>query len=110
MDELFVYPFLLKGSLFGAYSTALLVILYAVLSAKSIGGKLGMGLKWVAAGTISYVALFVAFIFLENRSESLLTREQIRIFFLTTSIFGSLLFVSGFVKIYKIGKELKLFY
>jgi hypothetical protein len=110
MDELFVNPYLLKISLFGVFSSAVLVVVYAVLSAKAIGGKLGYGLKLVSAGVICYMSLFLTLIVLEQETGAFLSPEQIRIFFLFTSIFGSSLLIVGFWKIYRIGKELKLFY
>ena len=110
MQQLFVYPYLLQGSLFGVFSTGTLVIIYAIFSAKNIGGQLGAGLKKVAAGVVCYVGLFFTLLVLESQNGVFLSPEQIRIFFLLTSMLGSILMIAGFTQIYQIGKRLKLFY
>ena len=87
----------------------ILVIVNAVLSAKTLGGTLGQSLKKIVAGTITHIILFVTYIFLEGGNRGMLSDDQIRLFFMITGIFGSILLCSGFVQLYQIGKRLKLF-
>lgn len=86
-----------------------MVFVIAILSAREMGGTLGMGLKKVAGGSIIDTALVMAFLALEHGARGILSDSWIKQFFLIGSILGSLLLITGFYQIYKISKKLKLF-
>lgn len=86
-----------------------LVLISAVLSAKSLGGELGVGLKKIAAGTISYVILYLTIIAKEYFQYETMSPENLRLFFLLVNIFGSGLLIWGFYQIYRVSKKLRLF-
>ncbi|OGK16919.1 hypothetical protein A3H80_02630 [Candidatus Roizmanbacteria bacterium RIFCSPLOWO2_02_FULL_37_19] len=106
----FAYPFLLKIFLSIVFATGFLAVVYAILSSKSVGGKLGQGLKKVAAGAIFHILLLIILLIIELKQSTVIPVEDLRIFFIGTNIFGSVLLILGFIQIYRIGKELKLFY
>lgn len=108
--EVFAYPLALKGALFMVFSSSLLLIVIAILSAKSLGGRLGHGLKKIAAGAILNAAMFVLLLLLDQGWETVLNSEYLRIFFIVITVFATALLIWGFYQIYKISKELKLFY
>ena len=84
-------------------------IVNAFLSAKTLGGELGAGLKKVAAGTISYIILFAVLVIYENRNTDWSTAGQMKFSFLFINTVGSLLLNAGYWQIYRISKKLKLF-
>lgn len=99
----------LKASFLLVLIPSLIVIVNAVLSAKNLGGELGVGLKKVAAGTICYVILYLTTMAKEVFAYETMTVDQLRIFFLFVNVFGSALLILGFFQIYKVSKRLKLF-
>jgi hypothetical protein len=88
---------------------SILVIVYAVLSAKELGGELGNGLKKVAAGTICYVILYFTTVAKEILPFETTTPEQLRLFYVIVNAFASTLLGVGFYQIYNISKRLRLF-
>lgn len=106
----FAYPNLLKIFLAIVFATGFLAVIYAILSSKTVGGKLGQGLKKVAAGAIFHIFLLITLLILEGKQTTVISINDLRLFFIATNIFGSILLILGFIQIYKIGKELKLFY
>jgi len=108
MTPLF-YLLLLKAALVSVIASSALVIFHAILSAKALGGTLGKALKKIAAGTTVHLIVFVTYLLLERGERGMLTDEQIRLFFMTTGLFGSILLFSGFFQLYGIAKKLKLF-
>ncbi|MEN9327640.1 MAG: hypothetical protein RI947_448 [Candidatus Parcubacteria bacterium] len=105
----FLFSFLLKLSFIAIFISSVVVIVNAILSAKALGGELGRGLKKIAAGTIAHIILIFTFFTLEKGSEGILTEEQVRLFFMITGIFGSILLMLGYFQMYRISKKLKLF-
>lgn len=85
------------------------VLFSAVVSAKSLGGELGVGLKRIAAGTVSYVILYITIIVKEYFQYETMSEENLRLFFLFVNIFGSALLIWGFYQIYRVSKRLRLF-
>lgn len=110
MEYIFAYPLALRVVLFGLFAISSLLIVIAILSAKAFGGRLGKGLKKIAGGTILHAALFVLLVLLEQGWQINLNPDHLRLFFFVIVIFGSTIMIWGFYEIYKIGKELKLFY
>ncbi len=108
--EAFAYPIPLRIALFGVFAISMLLIVAAILSAKSMGGRLGMGLKKIAAGAIIHAALFVLTILMDQGWVIVLSPSHLRLFFIGSVVLGSILLILGFFQIYKISKELKLFY
>ena len=108
--QAFAYPIALRIALFFVFSVSSVLVVIAILSAKSLGGRLGMGLKKIAGGAILHAALFVLTVLLDQGWTTTLNPEHLRMFFIGTSLFASLLLILGFYQIYKISKELKLFY
>lgn len=104
-----LWPAGLKSLLIIIFISGLTVIVNAILSAKTLGGELGMGLKKIAAGTIIYVILFLTIIAIERSSDIFLSEEQARIYFMAINLFGSILLITGYVQIYRISRKLKLF-
>jgi hypothetical protein len=99
----------LKFSFWLILLPSLFVLVSAVLSAKSLGGELGTGLKKVAAGTITYVILYLTIISKEYFQFETMSPESLRLFFVFINIFGSTLLIWGFYQIYRVSKKLKLF-
>lgn len=87
----------------------LLVIITAVMSAKEMGGRLGQGLKKIAAGTIIHAVLFVLYLWLERGNRGLLKEADTQVFLTAAGLLASLLLAFGYLQIYKITKRLKLF-
>lgn len=85
------------------------VLLSAIISAKSLGGELGTGLKKIAAGTVSYVILYLTIIAKEYFQYETMSESNLRLFFLFVNIFGSGMLISGFYQIYRVSKRLRLF-
>jgi len=85
------------------------VLISAIMSAKSLGGELGVGLKKIAAGTVSYVILYLTIIAKEYFQYETMSPEDLRLFFLLVNIFGSGMLIWGFYQIYRVSKRLKLF-
>jgi len=85
------------------------VLFSAILSAKSLGGELGVGLKKIAAGTVSYVILYVIIIAKEYFEYDTMSDDNLRLFFLFINIFASGLLIWGFYQIYRVSKRLRLF-
>jgi hypothetical protein len=110
MEDVFAYPLALRAVLFALFAVSSILIVTAILSAKALGGKLGLGLKKIAGGTILHAALFVLLVLLEQGWTTNLNPDHLRLFTLTIVMIGSGLMIWGFYEIYKIGKELKLFY
>ena len=103
------YSLALKIGFIAVFSSSLLVVVNAVLSAKAMGGTLGKGLKKVAAGTIFHTILIVTYFLLEDGNRGFLTDQQISAFFVVIGVSGSILLILGYLQIYKIAKRLKLF-
>jgi len=95
---------------FFVFATSFVLIVTAVLSAKSMGGRLGMGLKKIAAGAIVHAGLFFFMLLLQYGWETILNPVQIQMLYVGVSLTGSGFLIAGFYEIYKISKELKLFY
>ena len=87
----------------------ILVIVSAILSARSMGGSLGQGLKKVATGTIVDTILIATYIFLERGYQGILSSLEIRLFFLGSGLFASILLISGYIQLYRIAKKFRLF-
>lgn len=104
------YPIALRVALFLVFALSSLLVVIAILSAKSLGGRLGMGLKKIAGGSILYAALFVLTILIDRGWGIVLNPEHFRLFFMGIALFASFLLILGFYQIYKISRELKLFY
>lgn len=103
------YSLALKIGFIAVFSSSMLVVVNAILSAKAMGGTLGQGLKKVAAGTILHTILIVTYFLLEDGNRGFLTDQQISIFFIVVGVTGSILLILGYLQIYKIAKRLKLF-
>jgi len=110
LENVFAYPTMLMTTVYILLSTSIVLIVIAILSAKSMGGRLGMGLKKIAAGSIMHALLFSFLVMLQNGWETTLSPVELRLFFLIATIIASIILISGFNQIYKISKELKLFY
>ena len=87
----------------------LLIIFSAFASAKQMGGKLGSGLKKVAAGTVIHSIMIITFTLLELGYKGILDYRQIQLFFLVSGVSGAVLLIMGYLQIYQIAKRLKLF-
>lgn len=110
LENVFAYPTMLMTTVYILLSSSVVLIVIAILSAKSMGGRLGMGLKKIAAGSIMHALLFSLLVMLQNGWETTLSPVELRLFFLIATIVASVILISGFNQIYKISKELKLFY
>ena len=110
LENTFAFPTLLMSTVYVLLSSSIVLIVIAILSAKSMGGRLGMGLKKIAAGSIMHALLFSFLVMLQNGWETTFSPVELRMFFLIASIVASIILISGFRQIYKISKELKLFY
>jgi len=104
-----IWPDGLKTFLVVIFISGMTVIINAILSAKTLGGELGKGLKKIAAGTIIYVILFLTILFMEKSTDFFMTEEQARAYFMGINLFGSILLISGYVQIYRVSRKLKLF-
>lgn len=107
--EQFDYSTLYKLSYLFVLVPTLLIIFSAFASAKQMGGKLGTGLKKVAAGTVIHSIMIVTFTLLELGYRGVLEDKQVQIFFLVSGILGAVLLILGYLQIYQIAKRLKLF-
>ena len=87
----------------------ILVVVNALLSAASLGGELGKGIKKIAAGSIFHVIFFITFLSVEHGNTGLFTEEEIRVYFILANLLGSLLLLAGYYQIYRVSKKLKLF-
>ncbi len=87
----------------------ILVFITALLSAREMGGTLGKGIKKVAAGSIIHTTLIMTYLALERGYHGILGDYWVGMFFLSGGILGSVLLVSGYLQVYKITKEFKLF-
>lgn len=103
------YSLLFKATYFILLVPTVLVIISAFLSAQQMGGTIGYALKKIAAGTIIDSILVLTYSFLEKGLRGILDENQVRLFFLMSGLFASLLLISGYVQLYKISKKLKLF-
>ncbi len=103
------YDIALKIGFGAMFIASLLLIVNAVLSAKQMGGTLGVGLKKIAAGSIADTILILTYVLLLKGNRGMLTDQQITAFFLVIGIIGSSLLISGYIQIYRISKKLKLF-
>jgi hypothetical protein len=88
---------------------SMFVLVSAVLSAKSLGGELGTGLKKIAAGTVCYVILYLTVLAKEVFQYETMPVDQLRVFFIVVNIVASSMLVLGFVQIYRVSKRLRLF-
>ncbi len=104
-----LWAMLLRIAVVVIFGSSVLVIVNAIISAKTLGGPLGKGLKMIAAGTITYVILFLTIIIIQDKGEQLLTEDRSRLYFMVVNIFGSLLLISGYIQISRISKKLNLF-
>ncbi len=105
--KLFSTP--LKFSFWLILIPSLFVLFSAVVSAKSLGGELGAGLKKVAVGTITYVILYLTIVVKEYFQYETMSEANLRLFFLFVNIFGSVFLIWGFYQIYRVSKRLRLF-
>ena len=105
----FVYSFTLKASYLLVILPSIVVITTAVMSSKEIGGTLGKGLKKSAVGSIIHTILFMTYLLIEQGNRGVLEDSVIKMLFIVGGIFGSILLVAGYVQIYKIARNLKLF-
>ena len=103
------YSVLFRLTYFILLIPTILVIISAFLSAQQMGGTIGYALKKIAAGTIIDSILVVTYSFLEKGLRGVLDENQVRLFFLISGLFASLLLISGYIQLYKISKKLKLF-
>lgn len=103
------YSIVLKATYFVLLIPTILVIVSALLSAKQLGGTIGLALKKIAAGTIIDSILIVTYSFLEKGIRGVLDENQVRLFFILSGMFASILLISGYLQLYKISKRLKLF-
>ena len=108
--DFFAYPLALRFALVVVIISSVAVTLSAILSAKSLGGRLGLGLKKIAAGSIMHAELFIMLMMFDRGWDTILTPSHLRLFVTTVAIAGSVLLIAGFIQIYKVSKELKLFY
>lgn len=99
----------LKLSFLLVFIPSLFVIVNAVLSAKNLGGELGVGLKKVAAGTITYVILYVTILAKEVFQYETMPESQLKLFFIVVNVVASALLIWGFYQIYRVSKRLRLF-
>lgn len=104
-----LWTMLLKIAVVVIFGSSILVVINAILSAKTLGGPLGKGLKKIAAGTITYVILFLTILIIQNQGEQILIQDSSRLYFMAVNIFGSLLLISGYIQIYRTSKKLNLF-
>lgn len=104
-----IFTLLFKISFIAIFVSSLAVVINAILSAKALGGELGMGLKKIAGGTIAHVIVIITFLSLEKGGRGLLNDDQVKLFFMITGLFGSSLLILGYLQIYQISKRLKLF-
>jgi len=103
------YSVLFKISYLVLIVPTILVIISAILSAKSMGGTLGQGIKKIAIGTIVDTILVTTYLLLEKGYQGILGSYEIRIFFVASGLFASVLLIGGYIQIYSIAKKLKLF-
>ena len=87
----------------------ILVIISAMMSAKEMGGTLGQGLKKIVFGSIIDTVLIMTYFLLENGNRGLLSGKAIKIFFMVSGLIGSTFLIIGYLQIYKVAKNLKLF-
>jgi len=86
-----------------------LVVISGIMSAKSMGGSLGQGIKKIVIGSIVDTILITTYLLLQNGYMGILNSNEIGIFFLFSGLFASILLISGYVQIYRIANKLKLF-
>jgi len=103
------YSVLFKATYFLFLIPTVLVIISALMSAQQMGGTIGNAVKKIAAGTIIDSVLIVTYALLEKGLRGMLDENQIRLFFLTSGLFASILLIMGYVELYRISKKLKLF-
>ena len=103
------FSILFKASYIIVIIPTTLVVISALISAKEMGGSLGQGIKKISAGSIIYTILVASYLLLEKGLKGLLDDNIIRLFFMTSGLFGSFLSVWGYAQVYKIAKKLKLF-
>jgi len=103
------YSVAFKVSYLLAIVPTLLVVISAFLSSKALGGSLGQGLKKIAFGSIVQTIIFATFLVLEHGYHGFLDDQAIKVFFIGSGTFGSLLLILGYIQIYKIAKRFKLF-
>lgn len=99
----------LKLAFLLVFIPSLLVIINAFLSAKNLGGELGVGLKKVAAGTITYMILYTTILAKEAFQYETMSEGELRLFFIVVNIVASALLIIGFYQIYRVSKRLRLF-
>jgi len=104
-----LYSIAFKSSYLIFIIPTILVFISAFLSVKHIGGGLGQGLKKIAAGSIIHTILIMTYLALERGNRGLLSDYLVSLFFLSGGISGSALLFSGYLQVYKITKNLKLF-
>lgn len=109
MDFVITYPYLLRGAYVAVLIPSIIVFITAVLSAKAMGGTLGLGLKKISTGSITHTILLMTYILLEHGNRGVLDENAVRWFFLSTGLLGSLFLISGYLDIYRIARKLKLF-
>jgi hypothetical protein len=103
------YPTAFKVSYLVFIIPTLLVVVTSILSAKAMGGTLGKGLRKIAAGSIIHTSIISAYLLIEAYSQEPLNENLIRFSFVVNGIAGSILLILGFVQLYRIAKQLKLF-
>jgi len=103
------WTFGIKAIIVLIYTVNILVVVNAIVSARTLGGQLGLGLKKIAAGTICHVVLFTTIYFIEQGYKGIFDENQIRLLFLSANFIGSVLLILGYTQIYQISKKLRLF-
>lgn len=104
-----LYSILFKTSYLAVVIPTLLVVVSACISARSLGGTLGSGLKKIAAGTIIHTTIIMTYILLERGEKGMLDDTQVRLFFMISGLLASILLILGYIQVYKIANKLKLF-
>jgi hypothetical protein len=109
MNILNYYTQLFTASYFVLIIPTILVVISGVMSAQSMGGTLGQGIKKIVVGSIVDTILITTYLLLQNGYQGILNNYEIGLFFLFSGLFASVLLISGYVQIYRISNKLKLF-
>ncbi|MFC1790203.1 hypothetical protein ACFLZP_01815 [Patescibacteria group bacterium] len=106
-----LYPYVFKISYLVFIIPTLLVIITAFMSAREMGGTLGKGLKKIAAGSVIETSLIMSYLLLEQTdlAMSTATENLVHLSFIINGLAGTIFLISGFIQVYKITKELRLF-
>src|SRR4030042_5784318 len=94
-----LYSLIFKISYLAVVLPTILVIVTALLSAKAMGGTLGIGLKKIAVGSIIHTILIMTYILLEKGNRGLLSENAVRFFFIFCGISGAIFLTAGYIQI-----------